>query len=136
MANLTIPSLIALAEKAYSVWDVITGDPHHTLRGDSYPSALKKFFDALLSLEEWNSSQEEFLEFLDAKSFSEEGLTVQQVYKLGGSTSGPLERVYRVHHGDVRWFFAMYGSYDSYGGYDFETVKLVHPYTFTETRYK
>ena len=30
----------------------------------------------------------------------------------------------------------MYGTYDSYGGYDFETVKLVSPFTFTETRYK
>lgn len=119
MADLTISSLVALAPQVTD------------------QTSLELFFRGLINLEdEWGSSQEEFLEFLDARQFSEQGLTIRQVYKLGGSSSGPLERVYSVETNDSSWFFAMYGTYDSYGGYDFETVNLVHPYTFTETRYK
>lgn len=120
MADLAIPDLVALAPRVTD------------------QTSLELFFRGLLNLEEWNSSQEEFMEFMDDSGrFSEQGLTIVQVYKLGGSTSGPLERVYVVQTRDTSpWFFAMYGTYDSYGGYDFETVKLVSPFTFTETRYK
>lgn len=122
MADLTIPDLVKIAAQVTD------------------QASLELFFRGLLSLEEWNSSQEEFLEFMDEKPFYEQGLTIVRVYKLGGTTSGPLERVYSVETQgnpfNPSWFFAMYGTYDSYGGYDFETVKLVQPFTFTETRYK